>query len=160
MSYTIDYLANYPEHLGACAAWGYGRWGVQKPHGSLERAIKHYKNALNTDKIPMTLVAIDTQTNLPIAMGSLVEQDGKDWAEHTPWIASIYTHYRRHGQGIARAMVARLEHEAKTLGFGHLHLYSGSAASLYIELGYQEIDSKPTTQTAAGVKIFFRKALT
>jgi hypothetical protein len=41
--FKIEYLADRSDCLQACAAWAYGRWGVQKKDGSLERAISIFK---------------------------------------------------------------------------------------------------------------------
>ena len=51
-NFTIDYLANRPDCLHACAAWAYGRWGVQKKDGSLDRAISMFKKGMQKDKLP------------------------------------------------------------------------------------------------------------
>ena len=157
--FTIEYLADYPEYIQACAAWGFGRWGVQKPHGSLDRAIKHFEKSCQKDALPLGLVVINKETELPIGMGCLVEQDGDDWLGRTPWIASVFTHYRHEGQGIAKAVISRLEEEAQNLGFKSVYLYSGTAAYLYRKIDYTEIDSKITDKSAAGKITLFEKKL-
>ena len=55
--FKIDYLANRPDCLHACAAWAYGRWGVQKKDGSLDRAISVFKQGMQKDMLPFTLDA-------------------------------------------------------------------------------------------------------
>lgn len=49
--FEIKYLAEKPECIQACAAWAYGRWGVQKKNGSLERALNIFKTGAQTDQI-------------------------------------------------------------------------------------------------------------
>lgn len=152
-------LADRPEFLNACAAWAYGRWGVQKPDGSLERSLKYFGNTLNPEVMSITIVAINKQNGLPIAMGSLWEQDGKEWPDTTPWIASIFTLYRYRGQGIAKAIIERLEGEAKKLGYSKVYLKSGTAATYYPKLGYKAIDTKKVETNAAGMETLLCKDL-
>lgn len=77
-SFKIEYLADRPDCLQACAAWAYGRWGVQKKDGSLERAISIFEEGMQKDTIPLTLVAINLATDLLVAMGSLWIKDGTE----------------------------------------------------------------------------------
>ena len=35
----IEYLKDYPQFIDACAAWAYGRWGVQSKTGSLKKIL-------------------------------------------------------------------------------------------------------------------------
>ena len=68
-------------------------------------------------------------------------------------------HYRYRKLGIARAIVKRLEEEALRLGFENVYLYSGSAADLYLKLGYALIDEEETHKSAAGYHRLFEKKL-
>jgi len=157
--FKIDYLANRPDCLHACAAWAYGRWGVQKTDGSLEQAISVFKKGMQKDKLPLTLIVINLETGLPVAMGSLWEKDGTEWSEKTPWIASIYTLYRYRGLGLAKQLIKRLEKEARNIGFQEVYLQSGSAANFYRNLGYMEIETVKTKATAAGTETLFIKKI-
>ncbi len=155
--FKIEYLADRPDCLQACAAWAYGRWGVQKKDGSLERAISIFEGGMQKDTIPLTLVAINLATDLPVAMGSLWIKDGTEWPEKTPWIASVYTLYRYRGLGLAKQIIKRLEAEAINIGFQKVYLQSGSAANFYRNLGYEEIETIKTNVTASGTETLFIK---
>ena len=159
IDFKIDYLSNRPDCLHACAAWAYGRWGVQKKDGSLERAISIFKKGMQKDELPLTLIAINLETDLPVAMGSLWEKDGTEWSEKTPWIASIYTLYRYRGLGLAKQIIKCLEDEARNIGFQEVYLQSGSAANFYRNIGYQEIETVKTKETAAGTETLFIKKI-
>ena len=156
-NFKIEYLADRPDCLQACAAWAYGRWGVQKKDRSLERAISIFEEGMQKDTIPLTLVAINLATDLPVAMGSLWIKDGNEWSEKTPWIASIYTLYRYRGLGLAKHIIKRLEAEAINIGFQKVYLQSGSAANFYRNLGYEEIETIKTNVTASGKETLFIK---
>ncbi len=156
-NFKIEHLANRPDCIQACAAWAYGRWGVQKKEGSLDRAIRVFEKGAQKDNIPLTLIAINVETDLPVAMGSLWKTDGTEWPEKTPWIASIYTLYRYRSLGLAKNIINRLEEEAQKIGFAKVYLQSGSAASFYQDLGYKEIETLETKATAAGTETLFIK---
>lgn len=157
--FKIDYLANRPDCLHACAAWAYGRWGVQKKDGSLDQAISVFKQGMQKDRLPFTLIVINLETNLPVAMGSLWEKDGTEWSEKTPWIASIYILYRYRGLGLGKQLIKRLEEEARNIGFQEVYLQSGSAANFYRNLGYKEIEAVKTKATASGTETLFIKKI-
>ncbi|MCP4395102.1 MAG: GNAT family N-acetyltransferase [Alphaproteobacteria bacterium] len=157
VDFEICYLADKPEFTDACAAWAYGRWGVQKSDGSLVRAVSIFGKGVQKNRLPITMVVVNKKTKMPIGMGSLWDSDGDEWPDVTPFIAAVYVHYRYRGCGIGEAMVKRLEVEADRLGFSELYLKSGSAASYYTELGYKAIDSAKVETNAAGMETLFIK---
>ncbi len=156
---AIEYLSYNKHCIQACAAWAYGRWGVQKKEASLERALTVFQEGAQVDQLPLTVIALNPETNLPVAMGSLWESDGDEWQDKTPWIASVYTLYRYRGLGLATKIIEFLEHEAMRLGFREVYLKSGTASDFYKKRGYQEIDKISTKATAAGTETLFVKQL-
>ena len=155
----LEYLADYPEFVEACAAWSYGRWGVQNKDASLDLSLERFGQGAQKEGIPLTILAINEDTGLPVAMGSIWESDSDRWNEVTPWIAAVFTHYRYRGQGIAKAIIARLEEEARRLGYKDIYLKSGSAAPMYLEMGYEALEIVETDETAAGTETLFKKEL-
>jgi GNAT superfamily N-acetyltransferase len=158
-TFEIHFLADKPQHIEACAAWSYGRWGVQNPNSSLQKAIEYFSKCAQKEVIPITLIATRIDGDLPVAMGSVWEQDGEEWPQYSPWIASVFTLYRYRGLGLARDIIARLEQEAKNLGVEKLYLHSGSAADLYPKLGYSKIEEKETAFNSVGKLSLFSKDL-
>nr|WP_254869817.1 GNAT family N-acetyltransferase [Thalassospira sp. HF15] len=152
-------MADRPDCVDACAAWAYGRWGVQKPDSSLERVRGYFAQCCQKDDLPLTLLAINQETGLPIGMASLWPQDGTDWPDKTPWIAAVYTLYRYRGQGVAKSLIDRILKEAKRFDIKTIYLKSGSAAGMYLRLGFEEIDRQPSLTAAEGFKTLFCKAL-
>ncbi|WP_168173393.1 MULTISPECIES: GNAT family N-acetyltransferase [unclassified Thalassospira] len=157
MAFDIVYLADRPDCVDACAAWSFGRWGVQKPDSKLENVRAYFAQCSQKDDLPLTLLAINRETGLPIGMASLWPQDGTDWPEKTPWIAAVYTLYRYRGLGIARCLVNRLLGEAERLSIKTVYLKSGSAAEMYRSFGFKELDRQPSITAAAGYKTLFSK---
>jgi ribosomal protein S18 acetylase RimI-like enzyme len=146
----IHYLADKKEHINACSAWAYGRWGVQKENSSLEQTIKKFTEGAQKDALPLTLIATTSDTNLPVAMASLWKEDGDVWPDKTPWIASVYTLYRYRDLGLATRLIKELEQVAKNLNYDEIFLQSGSAKNLYIQMGYKELENIETCSTAVG----------
>jgi len=157
MPYDVVYLADRPDCVDACAAWAYGRWGVQKPDSSLEKARAYFAQCCQKDDLPLTLLAINQDTNLPIGMISLWPRDGEGWPDKTPWVAAVYTLYRYRGMGIARKLVESILQEAKRFGIDIIYLQAGSAAEMYRKFGFREIDRRDTDTAAAGHEILFCK---
>ena len=157
--FEIKYLADHPEHIQACAAWAYGRWGVQNTESSLQRALNKFQAGAQTEALPLTVLAVKSSNNLPVAMGSLWSSDGEKWDDLAPWIASIFTHYRYRNLGLASRIVQRLEQEALRLGYETVYLKSGSAVQLYEKLNYQIVDKVETTATMEGTETLFLKRL-
>lgn len=157
--FKIDYLANRPDCIEACAAWDYGCWGVQQAGETLEANLQLYRESRHRDAIPLTLIATHLETNRPVAMGSLWDSDGAEWSDKTPWIASVFVLYRYRGLGLGTQLIHRLEEAAKAIGFTELYLKSGSSARFYPKLGYQVIDKIQTKATAAGSQTLFMKRL-
>lgn len=157
--FEITYLAEYPEYVQACAAWAYGRWGVQKKEESLKTSLDIFQAGAQSDNIPLTVIALNPSNNLPVAMGSLWDSDGEEWQDKSPWIASVFVLYRYRNLGLARRIITRLEKESLRLGYKQIYLKSGSAAGIYEKLGYQEIDKIVTETTAAGTETLFTKTL-
>lgn len=157
--YRIAYLVDHPEHIDACAAWSYGRWGATVPGASFSRAKDRFTAGAQENDTPLTIIAIDTKTNCPIAMGSIWDKDGDEWPDLTPWIAAVFVHHRYRDQSLARAIIKELETAAKALGHKQIHLHSGSAAPMYEKLGYTAIETKINTDNAAGTSTLFTKKL-
>ena len=57
---AIDYLANYPEFLDALAQLSWKEWQeiYQQREQTLEDCLKNYRERTNTDRLPLTLVAL------------------------------------------------------------------------------------------------------
>lgn len=157
MSFDIVYLADRPDCIDACAAWAYGRWGVQKADSSLAKVQEYFAICAQKEALPLTLLAINRDAGLPIGMASLWPHDGDDWPDKTPWIAAVYTLYRYRGQGIARNLIDRALREAKRFDIKTIYLKSGSAARMYQKFGFHEIDNRPSRTAAAGYKTLLYK---
>jgi GNAT superfamily N-acetyltransferase len=157
--YRIAYLADYPQYVEACAAWNFGRWGVGSPNSSLAETLRVFEKSTHKEALPLTFIAINNDNDQPVAMGSLWGQDGDEWPDVSPWIASIFVHNRHRRSGLATRLVIRLEEEAKQLGFDTLYLKAGAAAPLYEKIGYSYVDSVKSDLTSTGKITLYTKTL-
>ncbi|MCK5374846.1 MAG: GNAT family N-acetyltransferase [Alphaproteobacteria bacterium] len=157
---SFEYLADCPEYAQACAAWIYGRWSLQMEGVTLDSVLVNFDKASQKEGIPLAVVAVDNERKVPVACGVLTMQDGGEmWSHHTPWITSVYTHYRYRRQGIAKVILKRLEDEARCLEYKDVYLKSGSAAGFYLIMGYEALETINTKETGAGTMTLLKKKL-
>lgn len=135
----IELLAHHPEHVPALAKLWFNELGKQWiPNSSVERAEQTYQEHLNSEDLPLTLVAIDG--NNPIAMVSLRDNDGIR-EDLTPWLGSLIVHpdYRRIGVG--EKLIDLTKHLARSMGYEKLYLFALDPAlpDWYQRLGWKKI---------------------
>lgn len=141
MQYRIDYLASYPGYIAELAGWHHSHWQHLNPEDyTLAERINEYEQACQTDSIPLMLVAHDG--NKPLGSTRLVQSDMQSHPELTPWLASLYVRPDYRNQGIAYALIRRLEQEAQRLGYTQLYLYTEDRMSLYTNAGWQVLSTE------------------
>jgi len=138
LDYTIDYLAHHPMVVDTLAEWHHAQWSY------LDRDVTQEQRAAalrrrRSDDIPLTVVALAGETILGSA--SLIRHDMDTRMALSPWLASVYvaSDYRRHG--IGSALVRRIEHEARTLGYRTLYLFTPDMQRFYETLGWTRLES-------------------
>lgn len=129
-SYCLPELAElWFEHIGK--TWVPGK--------TTQEAERTFREHLNRDTLPLTLVAI--HQHKPIAMISLRQNDGIR-EDLTPWLGSLIVHpdYRRLGLG--EMLVDMAKKKAKALGYKKAYLFvlDPTLTKWYERLGWQEID--------------------
>ena len=162
MNFSIVSLADHPEYIDVCAAWGLGYWGIFNPkkQGRFSDAYKAFATDLKADDIPLTLLMIDEEKDRPVAMGSLWTKDSDHWTDLTPWIASLFVHENYRGQGLADRLINALENKAKALNQDVLYLTAvKNVAPLYTKLGYEMIDQRDAPERHGKIEYLFKKAL-
>ena len=88
--------------------------------------------------VPSVFVAMKEGQALGTA--SLSPDDMSIRRELSPWLASVYVPPEQRGQGLASALVRRVEQEARDHGIEWLHLYTPDQQSLYRRLGWEELE--------------------
>ena len=85
----IDYLSHHPEWIPLIAQWTYSTWHQYDPTLTLERSLKSINTRLNTDKVPLTLVAI--HNDKPIGTVNLKKSvPVQNVPENKIWLGSFY----------------------------------------------------------------------
>ncbi|WP_423823735.1 GNAT family N-acetyltransferase [Salinisphaera sp. SPP-AMP-43] len=126
--------ANAPQ-LAVISGWTYDMWGDLHPEkGPMEWFAENQKNC-SPAGVPSVFVA--SRQGQPVGTASLVSQDMNARPELTPWLASVYVVPEARGQGIASALVQRVEREARHAGVERLYLYTPDQQRLYQRLGWQ-----------------------
>lgn len=121
------------------AGWTYEAWGYLHPELTLEQAIERTKVNCGQAGVPSIFVAMRGET--PVGTASLIADDMSIRRELTPWLASVFVVPEWRGQGIAFALVHRVEAEAAENGFERFYLYTPDQQALYRRLGWQDVES-------------------
>lgn len=121
------------------AGWTFESWGHLHPGLTLEQALERLKAECGQGRVPSIFVAMQGET--PVGTASLIADDMSIRRELTPWLASVFVVPEWRGQGIASALVRRIEIEAVESGIEHFYLYTPDQQNLYRRLGWQEIES-------------------
>jgi len=138
LDFTIDFLAHHPDAVDTLAAWHHAQWSY------LDRDVTQEQRAAalrrrRSDGIPLTVVALSGE--IVLGSASLIQHDMDTRMDLSPWLASVYvaSNYRR--QGIGSALVRRIEHEARTLGYKTIHLFTPDMQRFYETLGWTALES-------------------
>ncbi|WP_336268515.1 GNAT family N-acetyltransferase [Vreelandella arctica] len=121
------------------AGWTYEAWGHLHPGITLKQAIERTQANCGQGGVPSIFMAM--QGNNPVGTASLIVDDMSIRREFTPWLASVFVVPEWRGQGIASALVRRVEAEAAAHGFKRFYLYTPDQQALYRRLGWQDVES-------------------
>ena len=139
---TIDYLANRPEFLEQLARLSWEEWQeiYQQRDQTLEHCRKNYQERMNTDRLPLTFVAVH-RTEL-LGMVSLKFHDMDTRPDLDPWLGGLLVLPERRNRGVGTRLMHRATEEARRLKVARLYLWthSHSAERLYRKLGWQVVD--------------------
>jgi predicted N-acetyltransferase YhbS len=97
---TIDYLKHHPQHIPTVATLWLDTIGkMWAPHVTREEVIQRFQTRLNSDILPLTLVALDN--NIPVGMCSLCFIDGIR-SDLSPWLGSLLVDPKYQNKGIGK----------------------------------------------------------
>lgn len=139
VNFQIKLLADCPEHIPALSELWLEELGRKWiPNASVERASNSFKEHLNINELPQTLVMLDGDT--PIGTVSLRDNDGIR-EDLTPWLGTLIVHpdYRR--QGVGETLIEAIKLRCQSLGFDKLYLFvlDPVLPQWYQKLGWKEI---------------------
>ncbi|TAL65071.1 MAG: GNAT family N-acetyltransferase [Legionella sp.] len=136
---TIDLLKNHPYAIPRLAEiWQEVLGSIWIPDVPMERVQQTYKNHLNTEAMPLTIVALDGDK--PVGMCSLRDNDGIR-PDLTPWLGSLVVDPAYQNRKIGRQLIDAIKAKAIEFDFKKLHLFAldPTIPDYYERLGWTEI---------------------
>lgn len=134
----FEFLANHQQAIPIIAAWYFNEWGHLKENNSLEKTTKELQSYLNTDKIPLMLVALEGDE--PLGVLQLKYREMSIYPDKEHWLGGVYVSKKHRGRNIAEQMIYRLITIAKSLNVERLYLQTEKLeGGLYSQLGWQAI---------------------
>ena len=137
---VIDYLANCPELAGELARLSWKEWQdvYQQREQTLEDSLKNYRERMNTDRLPLTLVAL--HAGELVGMVSLKFHDMDTRPDLDPWLGGLLVLPEWRNRGVGMMLMHRATEEARRLDVPQLYLWTHSAEGLYHKLGWQVVE--------------------
>jgi GNAT superfamily N-acetyltransferase len=147
---VIDYLADRPEFVEELAWLSWKEWQeiYQKREQTLEDSLKNYRERMNTDRLPLTLVALRDGPPSPgygaagklVGMVSLKFHDMDTRPDLDPWLGGLLVLPEWRNRGVGTMLMHRATEEARRLNVPRLYLWTHSAEQLYDKLGWEVVE--------------------
>lgn len=134
----IVFLAEHPEHLPAVAMWIYDEWEQYRPGASPHETEASFRERLQRDAIPLTLIALRAGTLVGTA--SIFVSDMQTHLDLGPWLAGVYVQAQERGSGIGSLLVQAIMMQASRLGIPQLYLFTPDQEHFYARLGWHTIE--------------------
>ena len=136
----IEYIADHPELLPMIASWLFEEWWRVNPDNSIDIVEGRLREAMNRDKLPLTLIAFSDST--PVGAASLIHYDMESRKDLSPWLAAVYVLPEHRGKGVGSQLVHTAVEKAQELGVGTLNLFTSKQEKLYTRLGWSVLERK------------------
>ena len=130
----LEYLADQASHLALLAQWHFAEFGYLNPANTPARYVERLTASMQKSDLPTTFVAL--RDGALLGSASLVRQTITH-PHLSPWLSSVYVDPQYRGQGIASALVGRVERAAAEMGSRRIYLFTPSSEKLYASLGWQ-----------------------
>ena len=137
---AIDYLANCPQLTDELARLSFLEWQdvYQQRKQTLKHSVKNYRERMNTDRLPLTLVAL--QASELVGMVSLKFHDMDTRPDLDPWLGGLLVLPEWRNHGVGTMLMRRATQEARRLNISQLYLWTHTAERLYHNLGWQIVE--------------------
>lgn len=117
----ITILNKHPEFAPILAFWAYREW-YKTRSVSFDLVIKSYKERANSEKMPVTWIAIED--GIPVGMVSLKLNDLWSKKELNPWLSSFFVLPEYRNRGIGYQLMRQVIEEAKSFKYPKLYLFT------------------------------------
>ncbi|WP_249297154.1 GNAT family N-acetyltransferase [Pseudoalteromonas phenolica] len=136
MAIEFTYLADHPQHIPLLAKWYFDEWGTYVEDGSVESFQDKLQDYLNTDQVPLIILAVDGQTL--VGAVQIKYREMTIYPDKEYWLGGVYVNPDYRGQHIASQLVMHAEKYAIELKISLLHLQTESLnGGLYAKLGWE-----------------------
>jgi GNAT superfamily N-acetyltransferase len=137
---VIDYLVNCPEHIDEVARLSWKEWQdiYEQRKQTLEDSLKNYRERMNTDRLPLTLVGL--HGGELVGMVSLKFHDMDTRPDLDPWLGGLFVIPEWRNRGVGTMLMHRATEEARRLNVPQLYLWTHTAEALYRKLGWQLVE--------------------
>ena len=116
----LEYLKHRREAIPVVAKWYFDTWGYLMPDKTENEVQNTLEKYLNTDKVPLMLVATEQSNILGAAQLKFREMD--IYPEKIHWLGGVFVEKSSRGRGVASAMVREIIEIAGRLEVKVLHL--------------------------------------
>ncbi len=137
MNLEFEYLADHPEQVDRVIAWWHTVWSDRM--GPLDQAARQLAASLNTDSLPIQILA--TVDGEPVGTAVLKLQELAElFPDKQYWMGSVYVDESHRGASIASRLAERIIELAESRGLPHLYLQTVNASGgLYARLGWEPL---------------------
>jgi len=134
----FTFLADQPDALATIAQWYFDAWGYRVAGSSVDRIKARLQQALNRDRAPLLVLALDDEAIVGVAELKIREMDIYPELEY--WLGGVYVPPPHRGKTIASRAVGRVVELAQSFGIETLHLQTEKLdGGLYGRLGWRPL---------------------
>lgn len=136
---NLVYLADHPAALPTIAKWYFDEWGYLGAGSSADEVEEKIRIYLNTEKIPLIIMAMEDEEPLGVVQLKYREMDIYPEKEH--WLGGVYVAAEHRDWGIAAKIIRKALAVAESLNVETLYLQTlHPDGGLYATLGWEPIE--------------------
>jgi len=135
----LEFLANKENAIPVLARWYFEEWGHLEKGNTLDKVTEKLHGYLNTDKIPLIVLAVERGEILGAAQLKYREMDIYPEKEH--WLGGVYVSKNHRGNKLAEQIIRKVVSIAGKLDVHKLYLQTENlSGGLYTRLGWRPIE--------------------
>lgn len=135
----LEFLANKENAIPVLARWYFEEWGHLEKGNTLDKVTEKLHGYLNTDKIPLIVLAVEGGEILGAAQLKYREMDIYPEKEH--WLGGVYVSKNHRGNKLAEQIIRKVVSIAGKLDVHKLYLQTENlSGGLYTRLGWLPIE--------------------
>ena len=135
----LKFLAHNKKAIPILANWYFDEWGHLEKGNTLDKVTEKLHGYLNTDKIPLIVLAVEGGEILGAAQLKYREMDIYPEKEH--WLGGVYVSKKYRGNKVAENVIGKVVSVAKELNVYKLYLQTEDlSGGLYSRLGWRPLE--------------------